>query len=102
MPKFTVDHETKFNDADAFAKIKEFLGKDDGIRRFDPKMNCDFNESNKTCQIKGSQFKADLQVAKLGNGGSKVSVTVDLPLMLTPFKGKVQETLLKQLSKYLG
>jgi len=27
---------------------------------------------------------------------------VDLPLMLTPFKGKVQETLQRKLAKYLG
>lgn len=101
MPKFTIDHPTSLDAPTAYAKIKEFMGKDEGVRRFDPKAQCDFNDHQHSCQIKGAQFKADMQVVANG-AGAKVSVTVDLPLMLTPFKGKVQEALLKQLSKYLG
>ncbi|MNK99976.1 hypothetical protein D3C87_1203950 [compost metagenome] len=51
--------------------------------------------------MNGSQFKADMVVAANG-AGSKVQVTVDLPMLLTPFKGKVQETLQRKLAKYLG
>lgn len=101
MPKFTIDHDSPFSAPEAFQKIKEFLGKEDGVRRFDPKVECHFDEASQSCQIKGGQFKADLYVTNKG-AGSQVSITVDLPLMLMPFKGKVQETLLKQLSKYLG
>lgn len=101
MPKFTIDHDSPIAAGEAFQKIKEFLGKEEGVRRFDPKVECHFDDTSHTCQIKGAQFKADLKVQNKG-AGSQVSVTVDLPLMLMPFKGKVQETLLKQLSKYLG
>lgn len=101
MPKFTIDHSTPLEIQEAFIKIKEFLGHEEGIRRFDPKVQCQFNDANQSCLIKGSQFNAELKVLT-ENTGSKVSVTVDLPLMLTPFKGKVQETLTKQLKKYLG
>lgn len=101
MPKFTIDHQSKHDPEQAYAKIKDFVENDQDIRRFDPKLQCSFDDDRMCAQMKGSQFKADLAVASAG-AGSKISVTVDLPLMLTPFKGKVQETLQKKLTKYLG
>lgn len=102
MPKFTIDHQSKHNPEEAYEKIKEFLANDQDIRRFDPKLQCSFDDGSKSASMKGSQFKADMAVLSSGEGGSKVSVTVDLPLMLTPFKGKVQDTLQRKLTKYLG
>lgn len=101
MPKFTIDHQSKHNPEEAYEKIKEFLENDQDIRRFDPKLQCSFNDGCKKASMKGSQFKADMEVLSSGDG-CKVSVTVDLPLMLTPFKGKVQDTLQRKLTKYLG
>lgn len=101
MPKFTIDHKSSCNQEEAYQKIKEFLANDQDIRRFDPKLQCAFNDGAKSANMKGSQFKADMAVSAEGTG-SKVSVTVDLPLMLTPFKGKVQDTLQRKLAKYLG
>lgn len=101
MPKFTIDHESSHNAEEAYLKIKEFLNNDQDIRRFDPKLQCSFDDGARRAAMKGSQFKADMTVSDNGTG-SKVSVLVDLPLMLTPFKGKVQETLQKKLAKYLA
>nr|BFD68412.1 hypothetical protein HAGR004_34340 [Bdellovibrio sp. HAGR004] len=101
MPKFTIDHQSAHSAEEAYKKIKEFLSNDQDIRRFDPKIQCSFDDGSKCANLKGSQFKADMTVATSG-AGSKVSVTVDLPLMLTPFKGKVTETLQRKLAKYLG
>ncbi|MBV2168801.1 MAG: polyhydroxyalkanoic acid system family protein [Bdellovibrio sp.] len=101
MPKFTIDHQSSHAPEEAYRKIKEFLSNDQDIRRFDPKLQCLFNDGSKSAALMGAQFKADMAVAAAG-AGSKVSVTVDLPLMLTPFKGKVQETLQRKLAKYLG
>lgn len=101
MPKFTIDHQSNHDAEEAYKKVKEFLSNDDEIRRFDPKMQVLFNDGSKSCNLHGGQFKADMSIASCGTG-SKVVVTVDLPLMLTPFKGKVQETLQKKLAKYLG
>lgn len=101
MPKFTIDHNSSHSVDEAYSKIKEFLANDQDIRRFDPKLQCSFDDASKSANMKGSQFKADMAIASAG-AGSKVSVTVDLPLMLTPFKGKVQETLQRKLAKYLG
>jgi hypothetical protein len=101
MPKFTIEHQSNHKPDEAYGKIKEFLSNDQDIRRFDSKLECKFDDSQRSGQLKGSQFKADLRVQD-ADAGSKVSVTVDLPLMLTPFKGKVQETLQKKLAKYLS
>lgn len=101
MPKFTIDHQSNHDAEEAYKKIKEFLSNDQEIRRFDPKLQVLFNDGSKSANLHGGQFKADMAVASNGTG-SKVVVTVDLPLMLTPFKGKVQETLQKKLAKYLG
>lgn len=101
MAKFTVDHESSKTPQDAYTRIKEFLSNDQDLRRFDSKLQCYFNDDEMAANLKGGQFKADMTVAAISTG-SKVSITVDLPLMLTPFKGKVQETLQKKLAKYLG
>lgn len=101
MPKFTIDHQSTHKAEDAYKKIKEFLSNDQDIRRFDPKLECLFNDISMIANLKGAQFKADMVVAAIATG-SKISVTVDLPLLLTPLKGKVQETLQKKLAKYLG
>ncbi len=101
MPKFTIEHQSTFSANDAYAKVKTFLNSEDEIKKFDPKLQCSFNDAQMSCHMNGSQFKADVQVLNVA-GGSKVSLTVDLPLMLMPFKGKVQETLQRKLAKYLS
>jgi len=101
MPKFTIEHSSSHSAKEAFDKIKSFMDRDEDLRRFDSKMQCQFNDGAMNGSIKGSQFKADLSVQSQGTG-SKVEIVVDLPMLLTPFKGKVQETLQKKLSKYLA
>jgi putative polyhydroxyalkanoic acid system protein len=100
MPKFTIEHSSSHSAKDAFDKIKSFTN-DEELRRFDSKMQCQFNDGAMNGSIQGSQFKADLSVLVQGTG-SKIQIVVDLPMLLTPFKGKVQETLQKKLSKYLA
>lgn len=101
MPKFTVEHQTATDTKDTFIKLKDFFTKTEEMKKFDPKVECSFNDNAQSCQLKGSQFKADVQVVAQGQG-SKINITVDLPLLLSPFKGKVQEGLLKMLKKHLG
>lgn len=101
MPKVTVEHSTSLSAEEAFTKLKSFFEGDEDIRRLDPKIQCKFNDSSMTGQATGSQFKAQMSVQK-NSKGSAVAVVVDLPLLLTPFKGKVQETIQKKLAKHLG
>ena len=101
MPKFTLEHSTPQPAEKAFQKIKEIMTKGDDIKKYDPSIQCEFDEAQMTCHIKGSQFKAEMKVAAV-EPGSKVIVTVDLPLLLTPFKSKVQDSLARMLGKHLG
>lgn len=101
MPKFTIEHTSSHDAKEAFKKIKTFLDKDEDIQRFDAKLKSEFDDETMTGSIKGSQFKANI-IVQAAADGSKIQIMVDLPLLLTPFKGKVQETLQKKLSKYLA
>lgn len=101
MAKFTIDHNVKHPTDKAFEKVQKVLEGGTDLKKFDPKIDYSFDPKSKTCKITGSQFKADLKVAPAGDG-SKISVTVDLPLLLMPFKSKISESLVKMFEKHLG
>ena len=101
MPKFTINHDVKQPVDQTFEKVQKVLSKGDELKKYDPKIQCSFDAASKTCKIKGSQFNADLKVSAQGQG-SQIVVTVDLPLLLTPFKGKISESLVKLFDKHLG
>lgn len=63
-------------------------------------MSCTFNDSTMSGVAKGGKFSADLKVADKG-GASAVSITVDIPLLLSPFKGQIQSTIEKKLASLL-
>ncbi|MBL7669355.1 MAG: polyhydroxyalkanoic acid system family protein [Bdellovibrionaceae bacterium] len=101
MAKFTVEYQNKHSADVAFSKVKELLTKGDDLKKYDSSLQCKFNDQNMTCQIKGGKFGAELIVAPQG-ASSLVSIAVDLPLLLLPFKSKVQESLSRMLHKHLG
>jgi hypothetical protein len=101
MPKFSIDHSSPQPPAEVYQKVKSFFENAEDIRRIDPKIAFQFEDTEMTGKATSSQFKAEVQVAAEG-AGSKVVVTVDLPFLLTPFKGKVQEIVQRKLAKYIG
>lgn len=101
MSKFTVDHKVQHSSDKTFETIQKVLSAGEDLKKFDSKIECIFDSSSKSCQIKGSQFKADLKVVAVGEG-SNIEVVVDLPFLLMPFKGKIAESLTKMFKKHLG
>ena len=101
MAKFTINHDVKQPVDKTFSSVEKVLSKGDDLKKYDPKIQCTFDAATKTCNIKGSQFKADLKVEPKGSG-SQIVVTVDLPLLLMPFKGKITESLVRLFEKHLG
>jgi len=101
MPKVSVDHKSSISAPEAMVKIKVFFETDPDLRKIDSKITCSFKEGETKGHVTGSQFKAEVQVLAEGQG-SKINVVIDLPLILTPFKGKVEETVRRKLSKYLA
>ena len=100
MPKFNIEHPTSHSAPDTYSKLKEFLSKGGEIQKFDSKVQCEFDDQKKSCLLKGSKFKAEVSIVGESNG-SKIQILVDLPFLLTPLKGKIQEILIKMLSKHL-
>ncbi len=101
MPKFKIEHPSTKDADETYKAIKGFLSKENEIVKLDAKAQCTFNDSKKSASISGSQFKAEMNVAAEGPA-SQISITVDLPFLLMPFKGKIQESLVKMLKKHLA
>jgi hypothetical protein len=101
MPKVTVDHTTSLNTESAFEKIKTFFETDADLKKIDSSIKVEFSKQSGSGKVVGKQFQAEIAI-KQANQGSQVTVVVDLPFILTPLKGKVQETIQKKLNKYLA
>ena len=101
MPKFKFELPAPIDSATAFKKIRILLNSENEFKKFDPKIASTFDEASKTFNVTGSQFKAQLQVKDQGEKSSQIAIEVDLPLALSLFKGKIQETLEKNLKKIL-
>jgi hypothetical protein len=101
MPKINIEHKSKVAAPLAMNRIKEFFETDKDLQKLDPKISCEFDPKSMTAKVKGSQFKADVSVIAEG-ASSQVQIVIDLPLLLTPFKGKVEDTVKKKLSLLLA
>ncbi len=101
MPKVTVNSKSAKTQAEAFEVVKDFISNDPDLKKLDPSYKVDFNESNHSGQAKGKQFSAQLRVSGDGDGSS-VEIVVDLPFMLSPFKGKIQSSLKEKLDNALA
>ena len=102
MPKISVQHESAKNPQEALKIIQNFFETDLDLRKMDPKIQCQFQTESLKGKVKGSQFEADVEVQRNSGQGSKVSIAIQLPLLLTPLKGKVEEILKRKLHKHLS
>ena len=101
MPKINIDHNSTLQAPETYAKIKDFFAQDQDLKKLDSKLQATYDDKAMTGKVTGSKFKAD--VAVVGSGtGSVVKVVVDLPFLLTPLKGTIEETLQKKLKKYIA
>jgi hypothetical protein len=96
----TVEHETNLSQDETYKKVKAFFAESDSLKKLDSNLEYTFDDAAHTGKVKGSKFECNLKV--LGSSPSKVQVTVSLSLLLTPFKGKIQETLRSKISQVFG
>lgn len=101
MPKVKIAHHCDLPPDQSFEKVKHMLENDSTLHNFDSSLQCQFDDSSCSGRIKGKQFKADVDVSDTAQG-SHVQIIVDLPLLLTPLKGKIQGTVERKLAKALG
>lgn len=101
MPKFKVEAPSPLNAKETFGKIKTFLETADDLKKIDPNLTCSFDEAKLKGHAKGKQFKADISISQ-ENPHCVVSIEIEIPLLLTPLKGKIQESLQRKLKKALA
>ena len=101
MPKVNIDHSSPHNASDTFSKVKEMLTSDESLKKIDNSIQCTFDEGSLTGSVDGTKFKAKVDVQEQGDK-SRVNIIVDLPMLLSPFKGKVKTTIEKKLAKILA
>lgn len=101
MPKVNIDYKSPLKAQETFEKVKDFLANDDSIKKIDGNIQADFNDAGMCGDLKGSKFKATMNVKDAGDS-SDVSIVVDLPMLLGAFKGQVKTTIEKKLNKLLG
>ena len=101
MPKFSVQHQTKLAKEETYSKIKSFFGNESELGKLAPGAKAQFNDSQSSCQLSGTGFKANVEI-KDAPQGCQIVVNVDLGMLLTPLKSKVEETLKKKLAQHLG
>lgn len=96
MPQVKVKHEITGEKKKVFAAVKKYLEGRDTLSKLGASIEWD----DKSCggSIEASNFGGSLAVNEKA-GTSTVEIVIDLPLLLTPFRGKVEEELKKHLGR---
>ena len=76
------------------------LANDPDLKKLDPSYKCHFDEATLAGTAKGKMFEANLSLKEHGPQ-TKVSLVVNIPLMVTPFKGMIESILNKKLDRLL-
>ena len=101
MSKFKFELPAPQDSATTYSKIKTLLTGENDFKKYDPKVSCTFDEPSHACNIKGSQFKADLKVKANGAKASIIAIEVELPFALSLFKAKIQAIIEKNIKRIL-
>lgn len=96
MPQVKVKHALAGEKKKVYAAVKAYLKGRDTLSKLGAEVEWD----DKACtgEISGGSFEGNLVVNEKA-GKSEVEITISLPLLMTPFKGKVEEELKKHLGR---
>lgn len=101
MPKIQIDKVTNLPVPQSYEKIKTMLSNDPDLTKLDPNYKCQFDDQKCNGSAKGKMFDAQMAISSEG-AGSKVTLVVTIPLVVTPFKGKIEHILTKKLTALFG
>ena len=96
MPKVQVKREIAGEKKKVFTAVKTYLEGRDTLKKLGATL--DWNDKSCSAEIEASNFSGNISVTER-SGKSLVEIAIDLPLLLTPFKGKVEEELKKHLGR---
>lgn len=92
---------SNYSAPETFEKLKTVFEQDADLKKMDSSYTCQFNDNNCTGTAKGSKFSADMKVTDAGSQ-SELNLNIEIPFMLSPFKGVIKDTLEKKLNKALS
>jgi hypothetical protein len=96
MPKVQVKREITGEKKKVYTAVKAYLQGRETLSKLGATM--DWNDKGCCAEIEASNFSGNISVTEK-SGKSLVEIAIDLPLLLTPFRGKVEEELKKHLSR---
>ncbi len=96
MPKVEVKREITGEKKKVFKAVREYLEGRGTLKKLGASM--DWDDKACSADIEASNFKGSLNVTEK-SGKSVVEICIDLPFLLTPFRGKVEEELKKHLGR---
>lgn len=99
MPKINFEIPVPVSQDEAFSRIKKYLKGDNDIKKFDSKVACTFDEDEKLCDLKGSQFKAQIGTKSGKKNNAIIDVSIEIPLALALFKGKIKDMVERSIQK---
>ncbi len=99
MPQVKVKQEIPGERKKVFSAVKKYLDGKETLTKLGASISWD--EKACSADIEASNFSGNIQVTEK-SGKSMVEIAIDLPLLLTPFKGKVEEELKKHLSRVVA
>lgn len=96
MPQVKVKEEIDGEKSKVYGAVKKYLDGRDTLK----KLGAEIDWDDKGCKgaIEADSFSGSLTVTGKASK-STVEILIDLPLLLTPFRGKVEEELKKHLSR---
>lgn len=96
MPKVEVEQEVKGSTEKVYAAVKQYMQGRDTLTKLGAEI--EWKDKANTAMISGSNFAGEILVE--GDGKKAlVTISIDLPFLLSPFKGKVKDELEKHLSR---
>lgn len=95
MAKVSVEKQIKGEQKKVYRAVKEYLDGRDTLKKLGASI--DWEDKSCTAEISGGNFSGEVSVSEAGTG-SLVKIEVELPFLLSAFKGKVKE----ELEKHLG
>jgi hypothetical protein len=101
MAKINLEHTTTLSADETYNKIKGLIEENKDLQSIDKNYTYELNDASRSANAKGKGFEAQLSVTESGEG-SKVEFSIKVGLMLSPFKGVIEEKLKSRLTKVLA
>lgn len=81
--------------------LTKALKEDQNLKKLDKNIEFIGPDASGLLKVKGSQFKADVQLSG-DNQSSEIAFVIEVPFLLLPFKNKIEDSVKKTLDKHLA